>query len=492
MAKHISVCIVESPTASSKKISDKPQSLCDSLITYEDRYRDCLCQNQLTNEVNGLKTKISNLQISINSFETTSKDHDSILYLYGKSTDLNEQYQREIAENKRYINILEQKLFTVEKERDSLQVAIKLVVQDKYYQRENEAQPPVRDHIPHSHKKYPQEWNKVSLSKQYPNTKQIQLNPKPLPIPVNNRYANLVDEGEYNVANQPEQNHECPTTENSQIDNSETPLSPCESIQPVTTPKQPTTLDHSKSQQPLQDRNEQDTSQKARLNKPHFEQCSASEHHKVQQPPQNSNPNHQNSIILIGDSMIKNIIAEKITQRKVYKYTYSGKTADQIASEVENINLHEAPSHVIIHAGTNDLSLDSSNDCIHSIENLCLSVQNKFANAKIGVSSIIVRDDVSVNDKIQEVNEGIKESCRNRNYSFIDNSNIKLNALNGSKLHLNTRGSALLASRFIKFLRGELSPGPSNQYRTENFRLKETLRQMQNLIRRISMQTSKF
>ena len=54
-------------------------------------------------------------------------------------------------------------MFKVEEERDSLQVAIKLVVQDKHYQRENEAQPPVRNHIPHSHKKYPQEWNKVSL-----------------------------------------------------------------------------------------------------------------------------------------------------------------------------------------------------------------------------------------------------------------------------------------------------------------------------------------
>ncbi len=121
-----------------------------------------------------------------------------------------------------------------------------------------------------------------------------------------------------------------------------------------------------------------------------------------------------------------------------------------------NIYILEGPKHVIIHAGTNDLSLDSSNDCIVSIENLCLSVQNKFVNSKIGVSSIIVRDDIPVNDKIQEVNEGIKELCRNRNYSFIDNSNIKLNALNGNKLHLNTRGSALLASRFIKFLRGEL------------------------------------
>ncbi len=161
-------------------------------------------------------------------------------------------------------------------------------------------------------------------------------------------------------------------------------------MQPVATPKQSTTLDHSKAQQSLQDRNEQDTSQTARSKKPHSEPSSASELPKVQQPPQNSSRNHQNSIVLIGDSMIKNIIPEKMTQRKVYKYTYSGKTADQIASEVENINLPETPSHVIIHAGTNDLSRDSSNDCIVSIENVCSSAQNKFVNAKIRVSSIIV------------------------------------------------------------------------------------------------------
>ena len=89
------------------------------------------------------------------------------------------------------------------------------------------------------------------------------------------------------------------------------------------------------------------------------------------------------------------------------------------------------------------------------IENLCLTVKSKFANAKIGVSGITLREDVQVNNKIQEVNNGIKEMCKKRNYTFIDNSNIKSNSLNRSKLHLNTRGSALLASGLIKFLRGE-------------------------------------
>ena len=77
VAKHISVCIAESLTSS--KIGEKIQSCSDSKITYEDQHHECFYQNQLTNEVNGLKTTISNPQAAINSFETTLKDHDSIL-----------------------------------------------------------------------------------------------------------------------------------------------------------------------------------------------------------------------------------------------------------------------------------------------------------------------------------------------------------------------------------------------------------------------------
>ena len=68
VAKHISVGIVESPTSS--KIGEKIQPRSDSKITYEDQHHGCFYQNQLTNEVNGLKTTVSNLQSAINSFET--------------------------------------------------------------------------------------------------------------------------------------------------------------------------------------------------------------------------------------------------------------------------------------------------------------------------------------------------------------------------------------------------------------------------------------
>ena len=115
------------------------------------------------------------------------------------------------------------------------------------------------------------------------------------------------------------------------------------------------------------------------------------------------------------------------------------------------------------------------------------------ANAKIGVSGITLREAVQVGNKIQEVNNGIKEMCKKRNYIFIDNSNIKSNSLNRSKLHLNTRGSALLASGLIKFLRGggggrSFKSSRSSQYHAGNFRPEETLRQMQDIIRMVAMQ----
>ena len=60
------------------------------------------------------------------------KDHDSILSLYNRSSDLNEKYLREINESKQHIINLEQKLVTNEEEGETLQLAARLIAQDKY------------------------------------------------------------------------------------------------------------------------------------------------------------------------------------------------------------------------------------------------------------------------------------------------------------------------------------------------------------------------
>ena len=61
-------------------------------------------------------------------------DLDSILFSYNKAADLNEKYLAEITEYKNHISCLKQQLTTVKEERDSLQLAMSLVVgQPKRY-----------------------------------------------------------------------------------------------------------------------------------------------------------------------------------------------------------------------------------------------------------------------------------------------------------------------------------------------------------------------
>ena len=155
-------------------------------------------------------------------------------------------------------------------------------------------------------------------------------------------------------------------------------------------------------------------------------------------------------IVLIGDSVIKHIDPKKLSQRHVHKFSYPGKTTDEIAEAVDNIAVASDPSHIIIHTGTNNLPLESVDSCVVDIKSLVLKMKSKFPNSSIGLSGIAYREDTNV-----EVNERVKLIAENDNIiiTYIDNSVIDTSALNGSRLHLNAKGSSLLAMHFIKFLR---------------------------------------
>jgi len=159
-------------------------------------------------------------------------------------------------------------------------------------------------------------------------------------------------------------------------------------------------------------------------------------------------------VVLIGDSMIKHIEPKKLSRKPVNKHTYPGKTPVEIAQAIEHINVPNEPSHVIIHAGTNDLPLQSEETCTQNIIHLVQTAKQKFPRAKIAVSGVINRDDIDVQTKVNAVNTDLKNNSQLLNYVFIDNSKIDTEScLNGSKLHLNIKGSAVLASTFIRFIR---------------------------------------
>ena len=153
------------------------------------------------------------------------------------------------------------------------------------------------------------------------------------------------------------------------------------------------------------------------------------------------------------------------------KYAYLGKSAEDIEAELRTIKVNSTPSYIIIHAGTNNISADSAEVCLKKIESLVLKTQSKFPDSKIGVSGITMRLDIEVGQNIKQVSKKLEDLSKNHNVSFIDNSNINNTCLNGGKLHLNPKGSAFLATNFIRFLKGEqhVSPRRPRRSSTEDF-----------------------
>lgn len=157
-------------------------------------------------------------------------------------------------------------------------------------------------------------------------------------------------------------------------------------------------------------------------------------------------------ILLVGDSMIKNIDPKKLSRKRVYKHTFPGKTAQEIAEEVNNLNtVQEQPSHIIICAGTNNVPTDTPDECASNIKKLADTLQSKYPTSKIGISTVMHRSDIDVSDKITDINDKLTDLTNNE-FTLINNSTIDNSCLNHSKLHLNAKGSAILATRFIKFL----------------------------------------
>ena len=138
----------------------------------------------------------------------------------------------------------------------------------------------------------------------------------------------------------------------------------------------------------------------------------------------NSKPDERKPILIIGDSIIKHIDPNKLSRRTVHKLTYCGKTCEEISEAIDNTQTKIDPSHVIIHCGTNNVPIDSAEVCATKIINLAMKVRNKFPNAKVGVSGLTYREDVSVNPIRVEVNEKLKNVSVIHEFSYIDNSKI--------------------------------------------------------------------
>ena len=74
----------------------------------------------------------------------------------------------------------------------------------------------------------------------------------------------------------------------------------------------------------------------------------------------------------------------------------------------------------------------------------------KIQSYSVSISSISVRKDKHQN-KVQEINDQLRDLCQAKNVNFIDHSkSVKPQHLNKSRLHLTRRGTSILSTTFAR------------------------------------------
>ena len=165
-------------------------------------------------------------------------------------------------------------------------------------------------------------------------------------------------------------------------------------------------------------------------------------------------------IVIAGDSMIKDLRGYRMSKAANVKvYPFTGSTTGDLVDHIKPLLRRKPPmDKLILHIGTNSLIEHTGKPiaAADEIVDLVRDISVNHPNIDIAVSSIVSRADHQVlNAMIPTVNKTLQKFCRQNGWAFIDNSSLNSEHLNGSKLHLNKSGTALLAKHFISFLRGE-------------------------------------
>ena len=169
--------------------------------------------------------------------------------------------------------------------------------------------------------------------------------------------------------------------------------------------------------------------------------------------------NEKETIVIIGDSMIKDIQPHKLARtlnKWVNKVSISGMKLSELKHYLQP-SLSKKPAAIIIHCGINDLMQSVSLQHIHQeIESVINSIKGKLPKCEIYLSSVIHQTrNRNLHTSVDQLNTTFNNICNKTNSNFIDNDNISEDSLNNSGLHLNKKGTARLACNFRDCSRAE-------------------------------------
>ena len=156
-------------------------------------------------------------------------------------------------------------------------------------------------------------------------------------------------------------------------------------------------------------------------------------------------------VLILGDIIIKHVksynLSKSLDNCKVYVKDFPSAKVRCMQDYVRPTS-RENPNHIILHVGTNDLTTNIPPEKVaESIIDLAPSLKSN--SCSVAISNITVRND-RYRKKVVQVNRHLKTLCIERNFELITQNIITEKHLNGSKLHLNKRGTVILSNTFTE------------------------------------------
>ena len=165
---------------------------------------------------------------------------------------------------------------------------------------------------------------------------------------------------------------------------------------------------------------------------------------------------HKKTLITIaGDSMLNYIEGQKLSNRtKATKvHSFPGATSEDMLDFIRPL-AYRNPGSIIVHAGTNDLTELTTKEILENYLDIMATIKEINPEIKIVFSSVIQRhNDISLQPRIYDLNNQMREYCNKHKAGFIDNSNIKDNHIGLKGLHLNRSRKARLAVKSKEYLK---------------------------------------
>ena len=156
------------------------------------------------------------------------------------------------------------------------------------------------------------------------------------------------------------------------------------------------------------------------------------------------------TICVLSDSMLNQINGEKLSRKKDVKvFSCGGCTVKCMYTHLPDVFALQ-PEHIILHIGTNDCILKTSDQVLNELNSLKSYIEKVLPSCNVIISMPTIRAD---NPRANTIIKNLNFKLKRYGYSLMDNSNIKLHHIAGKGLHLSKQEVKIISSNLISLIK---------------------------------------